>query len=345
MLTVCQSVVAAGYGEFSAPCPGEMTRARDIIMLSGKVSPKESHSYHAKYNSIVDKFHVLPGERVEEGQLVLSFNVDYYKSQLAWQRDSENISKRDLEFNRLTIQRLEQRKGRMRKLVEKGVEPESALKIIENQLEQQELFKKQILRQLEMIAKSSEKYASYIDQIEWRAPIAGIISELAIDPRQLRGRYQAPYNQVIARIDKPNVYHLEAYALGHQVTRIAVGQNCDVIVNHDLQFSCKIEDVSLSTVNPETNTPNPYGRGNQNKSSEILPYRIQTTIHTDRTFPDELPVHLKIIVTDEEVKGFIPYSAKNSDITSDGSLNGLRIYSEGVVATEKQTAKSECFAM
>jgi multidrug efflux pump subunit AcrA (membrane-fusion protein) len=226
------------------PCKSPTLQYRGDVVISGFLKPKRSESIYAPWGALIKKFNVKPGDSVKAGDVIAEIDLSmqnwsgaYLRSLYAMQKSSDKLS--DIQGKWL-----QQKADRARKMVELGALPRNDLEKIDQELSSFESSLRQRKNSLQDMAKKIAENDQQLRLSNFIAPIDGVVTEMAVDPRQLVGMFQVEYQGLVARIDSPGEYIVEGHALGSQVNKISVGQTCSVKAGPNWTFPCRISQMS-----------------------------------------------------------------------------------------------------
>ncbi len=264
---------------FIVPTKIESCTLAESLELVGSVETPVHSVLRAGWSLKIDKIHVVRGQKVKKGDLLVSADPGYFKQQIVFYERQTQIVSKSLSNYRADLKSLRDREERLRGLVERDISPRSQLEELERLIasttaEAQRAEK--IRGDLESELKLAKTRA---DKSNFYSPVDGVVTQIIADPRALSGSLVAHFNTVIARVDSPGNYVVKAQVLDFQVIRLKKGQKANVRLPHG-EFISGVVDFVAPVPVPVEAPQNSWSQTSQKETS-----RFAVWVRFDRPGP------------------------------------------------------------
>lgn len=212
----------------------------DRIIVPGRVAPAASSDVVVGRNMVVEKFLVVPGERVKKGQKMAEIDVKSVAYELGYLRPYVDYSQRNLQVAEIDLKVADERLERISILASKGIVSDSDL---DSAKEGASSARRNHERAMAQLAEWQSKLAEVnqrLREVALVSPRNGVVAEMIIDPRNFFGVYQARAGTVLARVDEPGKYQLDVKMNDRDFLRLGEFPVCEVILPYTAPIRCTV---------------------------------------------------------------------------------------------------------
>jgi macrolide-specific efflux system membrane fusion protein len=295
---------------FIVPTKIESCSLQESLEIVGSVETPVHSVLRAGWSLKIEKIHVVRGQKVKKGDLLVSADPGFFKQQIGFYERQTQILSKSLSNYRADLRSLRDREERLRGLVEKDISPRSQLEELERSIAS-------ITTELQRIEKTRGDLESELkiaktraDKSNFYSPVDGVVTQIIADPRALSGSLVAHFNTVIARVDSPGRYVVKAQVLDFQVSRLKKGQKANVRLPHGEVISGVVDFVAPVPV-PVEAPQNPWSQVAQNQTS-----RFAVWVRFDRPGPiiaADTSAHVNVNLAQHSAKVCAPVNALRVD--------------------------------
>ncbi len=216
-------LVQTGLATPSVPFTVELATVEPAVVLSGAVEPTRTATVKIRWYALLKKIAVALNQEVKEGDLIaevsleyLDFRKKYFEGRLGFVRSNLRDAR---------VEEVEVKKGRQKlaSLVEKGIVAATQLDRTEVKLVDVALKRMRAEKEVKDIERHLDETNTQIKGANYYAPIAGIVTEMMVNPRQVSGAVIAMPDAKLARIDQPGFYRATSVALDTQAVHLISG--------------------------------------------------------------------------------------------------------------------------
>lgn len=220
--------------------PAELRSVRDQLVVPGQVEPAESSDVIVGRNMVIDRFLVVPGQNVKKGQKLAEIDVKSVAYELSYVRPYRDYTARSILVSEIDLKVAQERLSRLSILAKKGIVSDSDLDNAKETANRASRSYEQALAQLANWEAKLADVERRIRDVALVAPQNGIVAEMAIDPRNLVGVYQARAGTVVARIETPGKYRLDLKLTDRDFLRLEEFPICEVLLPHSRPIKCSV---------------------------------------------------------------------------------------------------------
>ncbi|MGH9379658.1 MAG: efflux RND transporter periplasmic adaptor subunit [Thermoanaerobaculia bacterium] len=222
----------------------------DIVnkaVATGSVMPREEVAIKPRISGIIDEVHVEPGERVEEGDLIVRIRIV---------PDMLNLSNADARLSeaRIRLQQADRDLGRNRALFEQGLIPESSLNELETAYETARAEVEAAEDSLAVIQEGARKGGAQTANTLVRATISGMALEVPVEVGnsviEVNNFNEGTTLATIANMDE---MVFEGYVDESEVGKLETGMDLELTVGalEDQRFQATLEYIAPKGVEEE----------------------------------------------------------------------------------------------
>ena len=200
------------------------------ILASGRIVHEEEVRLTSEVIGRVKAVHVVEGQAVQQGDLVLSIDDEAYAAQVERNRAAVRLQEIDIQRKQLAIDNLRRQHERSRSLFDRGLLDAHAFDVASHQLEAANI---DLASARELLAQAGASLAQSAEQLaktQVRSPISGIVTSLDIEAGEtaITGTTNIPGSELMVIAD-PGSIRAEVYVDEADVSDVLVGQRVEVV--------------------------------------------------------------------------------------------------------------------
>ena len=203
---------------------------RPSVFAAGRIVHGNQVRLSSEVIGKVKEVHVVEGQTVESGELVLAIDDDAYAAEVMRRQATVRLQQIDMERKRLAIDSVQRQHDRHRRLFERGVLDEHAFEATGHRLRSAQIdldSAREVLAQAQAaLAQASEQ----LDKTQVRAPLPGVVTSLDIEVGEtaIASTTNVPGSTLMVIAD-PGSLLVEVYVDEADVSDIHVGQAAEVV--------------------------------------------------------------------------------------------------------------------
>ena len=203
---------------------------RPSVFAAGRIVYGNQVRLSSEVIGKVKEVHVVEGQTVEGGELVLAIDDAAYAAEVMRRQAAVRLQQIDMERKRLAIDSVRRQHDRHRRLFERGVLDEHAFEATAHRLQSTQIdldSARELLAQAKAaLAQASEQ----LDKTQVRAPLPGVVTSLDIEVGEtaIASTNNVPGSTLMVIAD-PNSLLVEVYIDEADVADIHVGQAAGVV--------------------------------------------------------------------------------------------------------------------
>ena len=203
---------------------------RPSVFASGRIMHGNEVSLTSEVIGKVKAIHVVEGQTVQRGDLVLVIDDEAYLAQVAQNRAAVRLREIDIERSQLAIANLRRQHDRNRRLFERGLLDEHAFEGSAHRLRTAEIdldSARQVLAQAAATLAQSEEH---LNKTRIRSPISGVVTSLDIEVGEtaIASTTNIPGSGLMVIADPASLL-TEVYVDEADVSHIRIGQQAEVV--------------------------------------------------------------------------------------------------------------------
>ncbi|MBI1861280.1 MAG: HlyD family efflux transporter periplasmic adaptor subunit [Deltaproteobacteria bacterium] len=213
----------------AVPFTVETMRLSPTVELSGSVEPKVSSSVKIRWYALIKKLGVDLNQMVKEGDLIAEVSLDYLDYRMKYFEGRIGFAKAaavDTIKEELLILK---QKRKVKGLVAKGIVASQELDKLEVTTVDTALKRIRAEKEVKDLQKQIDETRTQMKDANYYAPIAGVVTEMMVNPRQISGVVIAMPDSKLCRIDQPGLYRATAVAMDTQAVHLVPGMRGTVI--------------------------------------------------------------------------------------------------------------------
>ena len=226
---VASACVLSAHASTSVPYTVESAALRPTVQLSGSVEPKISGTVKIRWYALIKRLGVDINQTVKEGDLLAEVSLDYLDYRVKYFEGRLGFVKTaaiDAVKEEMLI--LEEKK-KVKGLVQKGIVASQELDKLEVTTVDNALKRIRAEKEVKDLQKQIDETRSQMKEANYYAPIAGVVTEMMVNPRQVSGVVIAMPDSKLCRIDQPGTYRATAVALDTQAVHLVPGMKATVV--------------------------------------------------------------------------------------------------------------------
>lgn len=209
----------------------EVRTLTEVVTASGKVRPELEVKISSDVSGEIVHLTVKEGERVEQGQLLVRIQPDFYAAQREQAEAGLLQAQADASRARSEMLRAQTELERQQQLFERGVVPEADLQAAQSAFEVAEASHEAALFRVRSAQASLSQAAEQLGRTSIYAPIGGIVSQLNVElGERVVGTAQMSGTEIM-RIADLRQMELEVDVNENDVVRLALGDSARVEID------------------------------------------------------------------------------------------------------------------
>ena len=273
VLAVAAFLLLAGGGEEGVEVETATVEVRDItqaVTASGKVRPEVEVKISSDVSGEIVFLAVEEGDRVEEGQLLIRVQPDFYAAQREQARAGLLQAQADEARARAEMLRTETELERTRALAERGVVPEADLEVAQTQFDVAKANAEAARYRVQSAEATLSQAANQLGKTAIYAPMSGTVSQLNVElGERVVGTAQMSGTEIM-RIAELGQMQLEVDINENDVVHINTGDSARVEVDAYPEQALK------GLVTQIANSARVEGRGTQEEVTNF-PVEVKLT--------------------------------------------------------------------
>lgn len=200
------------------------------ILASGRIVHEEEVRLTSEVIGRVKAVHVVEGQAVKPGDLVLSIDDEAYAAQVEQNRAAVRMREIDIQRKQLAIDNLQRQYQRSRSLFERNLLDAHAFDAVSHQLEAANI---DLASTRELLAQAGATLAQSAEQLgktKVRSPIAGIVTSLDIEAGEtaISATTNIPGSELMV-IANPTSIRAEVHVDEADISEVLVGQRVEAV--------------------------------------------------------------------------------------------------------------------
>ncbi len=200
------------------------------ILASGFLAHEEEVMLSSEVIGKVSELYVEEGDRVQQGQLLLSVDDKNFMASLEQAEASVRLNTIDIERQEVRIENLQRQLARTRSLHERNLVGDEEFETISNQLALAEIDLKSSRERLAQVRAQLDQVNDQLSKARIMSPIEGVITSLDIKVGEtaIASSTNIPGSSLMT-IANPNSIYTEVLVDEADVANIAVGQRTEIV--------------------------------------------------------------------------------------------------------------------
>ena len=214
------------------------------IVLAGNIEPYEFADVRTGWDTLISSIRVQTGDLVKKDTILatvdtksVQYYLNYYALFLSQIVDGNASNRRQFNF-------LQKRLRNLETLLKKGT---IAIKTLEDVEKETIEFQKSFLATNQQIKNINSQIAELKRQAgvtQIKTPLAGVVSHMIVDPKQIQGAFSVDPGAVFATIQVPGSYKVRAFAFDFQIGNVKENMPCVVSWGEfSEKIICKISSI------------------------------------------------------------------------------------------------------
>lgn len=292
---------------YAKPCT-----IQDDVRVASRIVSKNYYDARAEYMSTIESFKVVRGQAVQKGQILATTNTSTLEKMKSIYVDYVQLYLGQLAIAKSEQKLLVGRRDRLKDLAAKGIIPVSELEQADRQVIAGAQAEERILRGLEGMQTNVDGWSEQIKNSNFYSQMAGIVTELIVDPKSLTGNLNVMPGSLVAKVEQPGTYRAEAKLMDTQIHGLKVGMKAEVDLPDGSSETGKILFVSTLPLS-EAKQPGAYD-GNYTDPSikQGIMSQYKAVIEFSRSgpiLPSGLLANVRIVTSETKAKSCLPWNA------------------------------------
>ena len=200
------------------------------ILASGRIVHEDEVRLTSEVIGKIKAVHVVEGQAVQQGDLVLSIDDEAYAAQVEQNRAAVRLQEIDIQRKQLAIENLQRQYERSRSLFNRSLLDAHAFDVVSHQLEAANIDLASARELLAQAGATLTQSTEQLDKTQVRSPIAGIVTSLDIEAGEtaITSTTNIPGSELMVIAD-PQSIRAEVYVDEADISEVRVGQRVEVV--------------------------------------------------------------------------------------------------------------------
>ena len=203
---------------------------RPSVFAAGQVVHGNEVRLSSEVIGKVKALHVVEGQAVERGELLLAIEDDAYAAEVARRRAAVRLQAIDMERKQLAIDTAQRQHDRNQRLFERSLLDEHAFEATAHRLRVAQIDLDSARELLEQARAALAQASEQLDKTQVRAPLPGVVTSLDIEAGEtaIASTTNVPGSSLMVIAD-PNSLLVEIYVDEADVSDVHIGQAAEVV--------------------------------------------------------------------------------------------------------------------
>ncbi len=203
---------------------------RPSVFAAGQVVHGNEVRLSSEVIGKVKALHVVEGQAVERGELMLAIEDDAYAAEVARRRAAVRLQAIDMERKQLAIDTAQRQHDRNQRLFERSLLDEHAFEATAHRLRVAQIDLDSARELLEQARAALAQASEQLDKTQVRAPLPGVVTSLDIEAGEtaIASTTNVPGSSLMVIAD-PNSLLVEIYVDEADVSDVHIGQAAEVV--------------------------------------------------------------------------------------------------------------------
>lgn len=200
------------------------------VLASGQIAHEDEIRLTSEVVGTVEALHVMEGQPVERGQLVLSIDDDAYAADVVQNRAAVRLEEIDIDRRRARVANLLRQHARNARLFERRLLDAHSLEAVRHELELARIDLQAGTERLHQARARLGQAESRLEKTRLRAPIDGVVTALDIEAGEtaIPSSTNIPGSQLMTIADPTSLF-AEVYVDEADIAAVRVGQSAEIV--------------------------------------------------------------------------------------------------------------------